>query len=657
MKLKFPLLYIIIFVSTLTVSAQQYYNQQENFLNANNIWCFGHRAGLDFAGAVPVGIQSVAGTIGSHITSTSHLGEGAASVCDPSTGELLFYTDGLVIWNKNHQIMPNGDSLLGNDRGTTVQGNCIIPVIDSPGKYYVFSLAGPDQTITGSLTYNLQIGSLFYSVVDISLDSNLGDVEVGRKNIVLDTSRLSESMIAIPGCNNDIWLIVHDFVQPTFKSYHITKTGVDTIPIISTVAPWLSSSSQFSFAGGGMAVSPNRQYIAISSNYAAGPFYGFTGIIMDKIGVLLCKFNPQTGELFDAIEVDDNLTSYSIAFSSDNSKLYLTSVDYDTNQDTPIVLNQYDVSTFDSIAIASSKITITRDEKMMSYLRLHKDKIYISNSGNNFLSTINNPNLSGQACGYQRASITLLPNTYSASNLPSEVVYPLEPIDTLKLTIDTSICASDLLLGLDLEPSEYGPEIQYLWDDGTQMHFREINQPGIYWVGYRKDCETYVIDSFTIEVDQIEHPHIRVNGFTLSTSLSYTSYQWMLNGDVLAGAIDSVYEVAENGSYQVIVSNKSGCIDTSDIYEVTNVKISEIDQWHSSIKVYPNPSKDKIYVRAKVPIKVEITAIDGRALMKTQNMHENNHEIDITFLPSGVYFVAISTINEHTIKIDKIVKQ
>jgi hypothetical protein len=37
--------------------------------------------------------------------------EGCATISN-SSGQLLFYTDGITVYNRNHQVMPNGTGLL-----------------------------------------------------------------------------------------------------------------------------------------------------------------------------------------------------------------------------------------------------------------------------------------------------------------------------------------------------------------------------------------------------------------------------------------------------------------------------------------------------------------------------------------------------------------
>ena len=67
-----------------------------------NIWYFGEKAGLDFNTSPPTAL-----TNGEINTS-----EGCSSFSDED-GNLLFYSDGITVWDKNHDIMKYED---GSDR-------------------------------------------------------------------------------------------------------------------------------------------------------------------------------------------------------------------------------------------------------------------------------------------------------------------------------------------------------------------------------------------------------------------------------------------------------------------------------------------------------------------------------------------------------------
>jgi hypothetical protein len=72
-----------------------------------NNWYFGNTAGITFASGAPVAL-----TNGALVTT-----EGCASMSD-DLGNLLFYTDGVTVWNRNHLPMTNGTLLNGHASST-----------------------------------------------------------------------------------------------------------------------------------------------------------------------------------------------------------------------------------------------------------------------------------------------------------------------------------------------------------------------------------------------------------------------------------------------------------------------------------------------------------------------------------------------------------
>jgi hypothetical protein len=113
---------IIFFLLLLQVSAQQ-----------NNIWYFGSYAGISFnrvkQGTIPYALNNSA-----MLTS-----EACASICD-ANGNLLFYTNGQTIYNRNHTVMVNGDGLNGHT--SAFQGALIVPQPGSDSLFYVFKNDG-----------------------------------------------------------------------------------------------------------------------------------------------------------------------------------------------------------------------------------------------------------------------------------------------------------------------------------------------------------------------------------------------------------------------------------------------------------------------------------------------------------------------------------
>lgn len=181
---------------------------------ANN-WYFGVTAGISFNSGTPIPL----------LNSSMNHNYGCATISD-FDGNLLFYTNGMTVWNKNHQPMPNGilqEASIGYE-------NCVIvPFPDNPDKYYIFTVGSCDS-------WNQNCIGLQYSIVDMNL-YNGGDIDPLYKNISLLQSSLSiEKVTAIRHANKkDFWIIVRNLSEPDneFHAYLITKNGVNTTPVRS----------------------------------------------------------------------------------------------------------------------------------------------------------------------------------------------------------------------------------------------------------------------------------------------------------------------------------------------------------------------------------------------------------------------------------------
>jgi hypothetical protein len=612
------------------VSHGQTYNQLPEFIHANNIWTFADSSGLDFTNGTP----------GTPVSSSSYGADGSASACDPVTGDLLFYSDGDKCYTSNNQIMPNGAGILAGDGPQAV---CIVPFINDNSKYYVFTIEGYQEV-------GLE-GVLRYSVVDMNLNGGQGDVVASQKNVVVPqgSDTLTCAMIAIPGDNCDVWLMTHTFGGSLFKAYHITGAGLDTVPVTS-VAGNLDANGVvvnfaiFSYISGSyfrslMSVSPDRQYIGISSLDVIAAAVGMAPADMN--GMLVCKFNPLTGVVSDAIEVENDVLSMGSAFSPDGSKLYLYDLIPSVSAASGL-LKQYSLSNYDSTAISNSMEIIDTVSGLYANFQLFRDTIFMKTDQLEGISHINSPNLAGTTCDFQLASSN--PSTNARAGLHTEVVYSLPDTNNQRV-LDTLIC--DWSNALTLVPRISSGDYQYNWNNLSTDSLLPVVQGGTYWVVYNNGCH-YRTDTFHITGSEL-NPVINVNQFDLSTTMTYYTYQWLLNGTVIPGATGSVYSVTQNGAYQVIVSDTMGCTDTSDVYEVTNY--TGIEEWGlaNQIKVYPNPVSDVVYVNAPVPVRLVLTAVDGRTVKEV----ENGSGISVKDLDEGVYFLKIEDTKGRLLKVTK----
>src|SRR5690606_29191499 len=133
--------------------------------------------------------------------------EGCASIAD-GTGNLLFYTDGITVYNAAHTTMSNGTGLYGDF--SSAQSAIIIRQPGSSSIYYIFTMAVVRST-TG----------LCYSIVDMSLAAGQSSVMV--KNISLSSGTTCESLPATKHANGgDYWIMTQERSTTNYKAYLLT---------------------------------------------------------------------------------------------------------------------------------------------------------------------------------------------------------------------------------------------------------------------------------------------------------------------------------------------------------------------------------------------------------------------------------------------------
>jgi hypothetical protein len=341
---------LMLTVSSLIVSAQ----------NQNNFWVYGYQAGINFNTNPP----SYAGGFAIQAS------EGAASVADPITGELLFYTDGVTVWNANNNPMPNGTGLLGSSSGelssTTAAVICEKP--GSPSQYYLITV--DEQFSNGGVRYN---------VVDMTLNGGLGDIVAGQKNIPIFATT-SEKLCIVPNAQgNGFWLLTHDLPGETFYAFSITASGINTTPVVSTLGGTHGNGAGF------MKGSPQFDRIAIANIFFQDAevfdFDNNTGTLSNPIILNLTGFGAAGG-------------AYGIEFSCSGNLLYVS----DGSN-----LFQYDLTLGNAAAIMAGAYPVLSNSFSCYGLQLGPDrKIYVSNGA---LDVINDPDVPGAGCNYQQNAI------------------------------------------------------------------------------------------------------------------------------------------------------------------------------------------------------------------------------------------------------------
>lgn len=334
-----------------------------------NWWYFGFNAGLHFVNNVVTPVYD--GKVNTK--------EGCATISDLN-GDLLFYTDGIKVWTKNHTVMPNGTGLKG-DPSSSMSSMCI-PMPGSASKYYVFTT--PAKAEDG----------LYYSIVDLSLNNGLGDIVAGKKNVML-MDKTCEKVTAVKNASNTgYWILAHYFPGNEYHAYLLTSSGLNVSGIISTVGVSLPSTNP-STGIGYMKFSPLGNKLAVAHTYAAN-------------GLLeVFDFDANTGILTPNVSIaGDGFNVYGIEFSANGQYLYVTTLS------PPYKLFQLDMFTPAGQTMATTLIHTDSTHQLGALQIGPDDKIYVAVKDDSTIDVINSPILGGAACNYQKAAISLGRDAY-----------------------------------------------------------------------------------------------------------------------------------------------------------------------------------------------------------------------------------------------------
>ena len=384
--------------------------------NQDAFWYFGANAGIDFNQSPPMAIDD-----GQIVTL-----EGCATISS-STGDLLFYTDGSTVYNRNHVLMLNGDNLLGDSSSTS--SAIIVPDPGNSDRFYIFTVDTDDQRFSDA-------DGLHYSTVDMALDNGLGGVDA--KNIsLLDIT--SEKLTAVRNFDRTgYWVLTH--FQDIYYAYELTAAGLSQ-PVLSQVAPFIElvatpftnvdvsamrgyirmnrqgtqlAAAHFSNnTTAGLSVAVNEQNARSLSFTNAGELYLYdfdstTGIVSNPQQLM----DPQLGGSF-----------YGLEFSASGQYLY-AEIDYmlpAVNTTFTYLFGevvQFDLDAMD-IPASRTRLYTDQDPLFRGALQLGKDgRIYHTRLFETALSVIENPDVPGIAANYQHLAFPLAPGTLSEFGLP-----------------------------------------------------------------------------------------------------------------------------------------------------------------------------------------------------------------------------------------------
>lgn len=687
-------LVLIIYVSGINAFSQ----------NQTSKWCFGNFGGLDFMTSPPTTLTGVA-------IATN---EGCSSIAD-AAGNLLFYTDGITVWNSSNAVMLNGTGLLGNS--STTQSGVIVKQPGNNNIFYVFTLG------TGSGLNNLN-----YSIVDMSLAAGSGSVV--SKNIFLNGSS-TEKLTSVRHCNGtDVWVVTHDLGSNNFRIYLVTSAGVNPVAVVSSVGTVHNG-----FAGY-LKASPQGLKLGVCI---------YNNVVNDQFE--LYDFDASSGIVSNPLVLASLSFPIGCEFSPDGSKFYGTRESVNT-------LYQWDLCAGSNTAIIASQYTTatTQNQGLGALQVALNGKIYVARLQQQSLGVINNPNVYGAGCNYVDLGQSIAPGICKYG-LPNFITSLFQNSSTFSSTL-TPLIACGLLTcsaptvasgGLTMCSGPQNTLTSYLWNFGDPLSgaantstlanaSHTYSTAGTYTVLltiYGACGTTYVTKEISVypavPINIVGSQSICSGISTTLTAVGATTYSWLTgattasvvvsptvtssysvfaidasgcsssrtttvnvsafgnnpaftitgNFSICAGATTTLTGVGASSytwntnitspslvvtpsvttSYNVVAKAINTCQDSRTV-TVQVFKCTGINQWidannKEEANIYPNPNDGKFYLETNLKTSFKVYNQLG-ILVYTGNVILEKQPIDLSGLAKGIYYVHIG--KEKTGKVLKLIK-
>jgi len=339
-------------------------------------------------------------------------------------GNLIFYTNGIHIYNYLNEIVENGDSI-----------NCCDFFFDSFYDFGYPSIQGA-FFVKSQLENNIyflihskvipefggSVSSILYSIIDINASNGLG--KVLEKNILLfDETPLEKMHLTQHANGRDWWIVIPDKLENKFYRFLFSQDSFQG-PFEQSFGEepntWGAAHNSFSTDGQKYVYFPEHDEISILD------FDRCTGEFSNEI-----RFRP-----FPLTQLPDIHLFYGVAFSPNSQFLYLQYGETSTAPTIPFTpydgILQYNMAAAD---IESSKFEIIRSEIGLStsFGSGLDGKIYYTSQvngifGAKYISVISQPNQKGVNADV-RTYLMNLPAISDISLFPHFPNYRLGPID------------------------------------------------------------------------------------------------------------------------------------------------------------------------------------------------------------------------------------
>ncbi len=372
-------------------------------------------------------------------------------------GNLLYYSNGLKVNDRNGHLMEGGDQLALGAFDTTsgydfLQSPLSLPMPGSDSLYYFFYEAYWDTALPEN-------SRLYYGIIDMHANNGLGRFTT-LNNILIDTFISDGGFSACKHANGrDWWLVKPQHHTPVFYKFLVKADGLIEGPFtqnigVTTTSPDYNTQLVFSPAGDKMF------YTNVGGKGELFDFDRCTGMLS----------NPRYEWTPEPPDVEEQ-GGAAASFSPSGRYLYITGDSF----------KLYQLDTY-APDLNVGRVLLARTDLQSSlhhWLSYHQlapnGKIYINGYHSPTpLSIINYPDSAGLACGLDTFAYDSLPwGTWGMPNFP---YYRTPPARAYQAGAgnDTTICYGDTVM-LGLPPVD---SLTYQWQTTTGLlSSADIAQP------------------------------------------------------------------------------------------------------------------------------------------------------------------------------------
>ena len=174
-----------------------------------------------------------------------------------------------------------------------------------------------------------------------------------------------------------------------------------------------------------------------------------------------------------------------------------------------------------------------------------------------------------------------------------------------------------------------------------------VNATGIYQVQVVSDatgCET-TSEEITVSQYEVETPTLAVDENILTSSPA-DSYQWFLDGELIADATNMIFTVTTSGNYQVATTDANGCVMLSEMVTIQISSVASIPTL-DAFEIFPNPVTELLTISMTttntLDLDMDITNQLGQQIW-TKSLTQSGRQqlnIPVGFLVPGIYYISL----------------